>query len=76
MIQQQHKAIPPTAPTPRPWLKTRAERGGPDDLHADCLDDAPRIAIGIRLLLGFACLGSALISTTALVLVIRWITPP
>jgi hypothetical protein len=54
---------------------TLEERTGSADAASGPFDDPPVSPAWCRLVLGLACLGSALVSTTALVFLISWISP-
>jgi hypothetical protein len=75
MINRFYEAGPLSPPDQRPWHMTLDERAGSADAASGPFDDPPVSPAWCRLVLGLACLGSALVSTTALVFLISWISP-
>lgn len=74
MIDQKHAARSASSVRERPWTPTLAERTGLDDRTCAQPVRADGLGSGVRLVLGLVYLGSALISVTAVVLIIQWVT--
>jgi hypothetical protein len=75
MIDRRHKADALGEAGQRRWRATLDERIGPLHHAAARPDEGPRMRTAARLAPGLACLGSALISAAALVLITQWISP-